>query len=325
MAQALGTSASTLSLLNAAQKSSNNSGVSRDPNAVREMFGRIARRYDLANHLLSGGADFLWRRRAAKIVQGWRPRWVLDLATGSGDLALAIQRRLPEATITAADFSPEMLSVAQRKGVRETVLADATQLPFEDESFDCVTVAFGLDYQVPDVQALTSLDDAIGERRAQPVVADQAAVGDGKASDAQKPPEPEPPPVPAWVEALNDSPVPAWVEAWNDSRVNVVILAVLLSVLTVIFVFQATLARFRLAHRLVRNGFLLVVLVWLGWTAGVQLSIVNVMNYLRAPFLNLDVGVYLAEPLMVIIDERFRCSFRLAGFGHILTSSVQTV
>jgi demethylmenaquinone methyltransferase / 2-methoxy-6-polyprenyl-1,4-benzoquinol methylase len=108
------------------------------------MFGRIARRYDLANHLLSGGADFLWRRRAAKIVAGWRPRDVLDLATGSGDLTLAIQRRIAEATVTAADFSPEMLEVARAKGVAKTVLADALQLPFESESFDCVTVAFGL-------------------------------------------------------------------------------------------------------------------------------------------------------------------------------------
>jgi demethylmenaquinone methyltransferase/2-methoxy-6-polyprenyl-1,4-benzoquinol methylase len=108
------------------------------------MFGRIARRYDLANHLLSGGADFLWRRRATKMVQEWGPRRVLDLATGSGDLALAFQRRLPEATIIAADFSPEMLSVAQQKGVRETVLADALHLPFPDDSFDCVSVAFGL-------------------------------------------------------------------------------------------------------------------------------------------------------------------------------------
>ena len=108
------------------------------------MFGRIARRYDFANHVLSGGADFLWRRRAAQIVRGWQPQRVLDLATGSGDLALALQRRLPEATIVAADFSSEMLEVARRKGVRETVLADALQLPFEPESFDCVTVAFGL-------------------------------------------------------------------------------------------------------------------------------------------------------------------------------------
>lgn len=108
------------------------------------MFGRIARRYDLANHLLSGGADFLWRRRAAKIVEQWRPKHVLDLATGSGDLALAIQRLLPDAAVIAADFSPEMLSVANDKGVRETILADAMNLPFESESFDALTVAFGL-------------------------------------------------------------------------------------------------------------------------------------------------------------------------------------
>ena len=60
------------------------------------MFGRIARRYDFANHVLSGGADFLWRYRAARKVADWQPGRVLDLATGSGDLALAISRRLPD-------------------------------------------------------------------------------------------------------------------------------------------------------------------------------------------------------------------------------------
>jgi demethylmenaquinone methyltransferase/2-methoxy-6-polyprenyl-1,4-benzoquinol methylase len=108
------------------------------------MFDRIARRYDLANHLLSGGADFLWRRRAAKIVASWQPRDVLDLATGTGDLALAMGARLPNANIVAADFSPEMLEIARGKGVGNTVLADALQLPFESGSFDAVTVAFGL-------------------------------------------------------------------------------------------------------------------------------------------------------------------------------------
>jgi demethylmenaquinone methyltransferase/2-methoxy-6-polyprenyl-1,4-benzoquinol methylase len=118
--------------------------VSRDPDSVRAMFGRIARRYDLANHLLSGGADFLWRRRAANIVAAWQPRDVLDLATGSGDLALAIRDRLPETKIVAADFSPDMLEVAREKGVANTVVADALQLPFENAAFDAVTVAFGL-------------------------------------------------------------------------------------------------------------------------------------------------------------------------------------
>ena len=89
----------------------------------------------------------------------------------------------------------------------------------------------------------------------------------------------------------------------------------LLSVLTLIFIFQATLARSRLAHRLVRTGFLLVVLVWLGWTAGVQLSIVNVINYASAPFNHLDIGFYLAEPLMVIIAGYTLVSVVLIGRG----------
>ena len=71
----------------------------------------------------------------------------------------------------------------------------------------------------------------------------------------------------------------------------------------------------RLAHRLVRNGFLLVVLVWLGWTAGVQLSTVNVINYVMAPFTHFDIGFYLAEPLMVIIAAYTLISVVLIGRG----------
>ena len=131
--------------------------ISRDPDAVRSMFRRIARRYDLANHVLSGGADFLWRRRASKIVEDWKPRDVLDLASGSGDLALSIQRRLPETKIVAADFSPEMLEVARAKGVANTMVADALQLPFENASFDVVTVAFGLRNMADWDRALTEM------------------------------------------------------------------------------------------------------------------------------------------------------------------------
>lgn len=108
------------------------------------MFGSIAARYDLANHLLSCGVDFYWRRRAAEIVAGWQPNRIVDLATGTGDLAIALQKKLPAAEIVGADFLPEMLELAKQKGVRRTVIADAMKLPFADSSFDCVTVAFGL-------------------------------------------------------------------------------------------------------------------------------------------------------------------------------------
>ena len=117
---------------------------SREPGKVRQMFDGIAPRYDAANHLLSGGVDFYWRWRAARIVERWNPRRVLDLATGSGDLALAIEQRLPGAEVTGADFSGEMLARARSKGLTRTVVADGLALPFENEAFDCVTVAFGL-------------------------------------------------------------------------------------------------------------------------------------------------------------------------------------
>jgi len=118
--------------------------MSTKPAHVREMFGSIATRYDLANHVLSCGLDFYWRARAAEIVDAWHPNTIADLATGTGDLALAMQNKLPHAELTGVDFLPEMLELARRKGVRRVVLADAMKLPFDDASFDCVTIAFGL-------------------------------------------------------------------------------------------------------------------------------------------------------------------------------------
>ena len=108
------------------------------------MFGSIATRYDLANHLLSCGIDFYWRRRAADIVAAWQPKKIVDLATGTGDLALALQQEMPDAEIVGVDFLKEMIELAKAKGVRHTVVADAMNLPFPDNSFDCATVAFGL-------------------------------------------------------------------------------------------------------------------------------------------------------------------------------------
>jgi NosR/NirI family transcriptional regulator, nitrous oxide reductase regulator len=113
----------------------------------------------------------------------------------------------------------------------------------------------------------------------------------------------------------DEPPVPSWVEAWRDAKVNIAILAALLAALTLIFMFQAQLSRSRRLHRLVRNGFLLIVLVWLGWTVGVQLSIVNVINYLEAPFRGFNAGFYLAEPLMVMIAAYTLVSVVLIGRG----------
>lgn len=116
----------------------------QNPAKVRGIFSSIAGRYDLANHLLSGGLDFLWRARAARIVEKWHPRAILDLATGSGDLALALQKKCPDARVVGADFCLPMLHEAARKGMHPLLAADGTRLPFADGSFDAVTVAFGL-------------------------------------------------------------------------------------------------------------------------------------------------------------------------------------
>jgi len=116
----------------------------QDPQFIRRTFATIARRYDLANHALSFGIDYLWRARAASIVKSWAPRRILDLATGSGDLALALSRACPDAEVTGADFCQPMMLEAQKKGFRRLVNADGTRLPFRDGAFDAVTVAFGL-------------------------------------------------------------------------------------------------------------------------------------------------------------------------------------
>lgn len=116
----------------------------QEPTYVKNLFSAIATRYDLANHLLSGGVDFLWRRRAGNIVRAWKPERILDLATGSGDLAITLAQYCPSAGIIGADFCHPMLLQAQAKGVKNLVVADGMQLPFADATFDVVTIAFGL-------------------------------------------------------------------------------------------------------------------------------------------------------------------------------------
>lgn len=117
------------------------------------MFGRIARRYDLANRLLSGGADVGWRRVLMRRVAAAPSHDILDLATGSGDVAFALSRGLPPTVgIVGVDFCQPMLDEAVKKqhladGKYANVTfqqGDAMALPFADESFDAVTISFGL-------------------------------------------------------------------------------------------------------------------------------------------------------------------------------------
>ena len=135
-----------------------NTGAMEAPADVQGMFTRIAGRYDLVNALLSGGLDFLWRRRAAAIVRGWRPGRLLDLATGSGVLAARLARACPEMLIVGADFCLPMLQRAQAAGrLERLVVADAMGLPFADGVFDAVTVAFGLRNMASYVGALREM------------------------------------------------------------------------------------------------------------------------------------------------------------------------
>jgi len=116
----------------------------QDPDFVKSAFSKIADRYVVTNHVLSMGTDILWRKRVGQIVMEWEPKRILDVATGTGDLALELQKVCSEADLVASDFCPEMLAHASRRGVNNTRVVDAMNMPFEDDSCDVLTVAFGL-------------------------------------------------------------------------------------------------------------------------------------------------------------------------------------
>ncbi|MCB1120797.1 MAG: bifunctional demethylmenaquinone methyltransferase/2-methoxy-6-polyprenyl-1,4-benzoquinol methylase UbiE [Verrucomicrobiae bacterium] len=120
--------------------------------AVRSMFGGIAKRYDLANHLLSGGMDYWWRRVLVKKVRACHPSRVVDLATGSGDVAFALKQKLGNSTeVQGLDFCQPMLDQAERKRTERSPvpdiyfgIGDILNLPLRADSIDVITVAFGV-------------------------------------------------------------------------------------------------------------------------------------------------------------------------------------
>ena len=118
---------------------------------IAQMFDRIANRYDFLNHFFSLHIDKIWRRKAVNELRGRALDHVLDVATGTGDLALTIQKRLQSGHITGVDISEGMLSIGrqkiEKKGLEQQIslqYGDSEALPFADHTFDAVTVGFGV-------------------------------------------------------------------------------------------------------------------------------------------------------------------------------------
>lgn len=128
----------------------NKQNVAEHKRRNRDMFNAIARRYDLLNHLLSGGVDVYWRWRALRAARHQHPQRILDLATGTGDFALAADRLGPQ-RVVGIDMAVEMLRLGAAKVAAKSpsarvdlLVGDAEQLPFQDHTFDMVTGAFGV-------------------------------------------------------------------------------------------------------------------------------------------------------------------------------------
>ena len=118
---------------------------------ITAMFDRISPKYDALNHLLSLNIDKVWRKKTAKIVSKSHPQAILDLATGTADLAIALAKQNPQAHIIGMDISEKMLEIGKEKVKQENFdnqielrVGDAATLPFEEACFDAVTVAFGV-------------------------------------------------------------------------------------------------------------------------------------------------------------------------------------
>ena len=118
---------------------------------IADMFDRISPKYDVLNHLLSINIDKVWRKKTAKVVARTYPKRILDLATGTADLAILLAKHNPQAHIIGMDISEKMLEIGKRKVDKKNLIhqielrtGDAASLPFEDNTFDAVTVAFGV-------------------------------------------------------------------------------------------------------------------------------------------------------------------------------------
>jgi demethylmenaquinone methyltransferase / 2-methoxy-6-polyprenyl-1,4-benzoquinol methylase len=131
---------------------------------VAEMFNNISHRYDFLNHFLSLGIDKLWRKKAVRLLKHTQPKMMLDIATGTGDFALECLKLHPN-KVVGLDISSGMLEKGREKMVKrkvdhkiEMLLGDSENIPFDDATFDAITVGFG-------VRNFENLEKGLGEMK----------------------------------------------------------------------------------------------------------------------------------------------------------------
>ncbi|WP_185856679.1 bifunctional demethylmenaquinone methyltransferase/2-methoxy-6-polyprenyl-1,4-benzoquinol methylase UbiE [Blattabacterium cuenoti] len=132
----------------------NKDSLSSKEEKLKNMFDHISQKYDLINHILSFGIDFIWRRKAIHLLYKFSEKKnlkILDLATGTGDLAILVAHKFKHASITGLDPSDKMLKIAEKKIKKnflekkiQTIQGYSQDIPFQNDTFDIVTIAFGI-------------------------------------------------------------------------------------------------------------------------------------------------------------------------------------
>lgn len=132
---------------------------------VKEMFDQIAPAYDKLNHIMSWGIDWIWRRKAINTLRPFHPKMIMDVATGTGDFAILAYKKLKPEHLIGTDISEGMIDIGKQKvnkmGLQKSInfsCEDCLNLSFEDNTFDAITVAFG-------VRNFADLDKGLCEMR----------------------------------------------------------------------------------------------------------------------------------------------------------------
>jgi len=138
-----------------------------DPEKVKEMFDSIAPDYDKLNHILTMGIDRLWRKKLVRMIRPLHNKYILDIATGTGDLAFVMLKEKP-AHIQGLDFSEKMVGLCNKKILRKKaedifscIEADVMQMPFNNNTFDVASISFGIRNFGNISQALTEINRVI--------------------------------------------------------------------------------------------------------------------------------------------------------------------